>query len=72
MSCTGPPETHPIARATGHPTKFATAVEKALKVEKDLQLQALLPGQFVGFRKAAEEIVNIEKDWWNRRIGEVD
>ena len=51
VSRTGPPEKHHIALATGHPAKFATAVEKALEAKKVFHFQTLLPGHFVGLDK---------------------
>ena len=51
LSRTGAPEIHHLALATGHSTKSATTVEKALEAEKDLLFQTLLPGQFEGLHE---------------------
>ena len=43
-----PPETPHISLSTAHPAKFSSAVELALKNEKDFRFKDLLPEQFRG------------------------
>lgn len=57
----GPPSTHHIALATAHPAKFASAVEEALKDEKDFQFKNLLPEQFVGLEKMEKRVTHVKK-----------
>lgn len=57
----GPPTTHHISLATAHPAKFSSAVEEALKNEKDFEFETLLPEQFKGLADAPRRVMTASK-----------
>ena len=55
------PNVHNVALATAHPAKFSSAVELALKDEKDFHFEALLPKEFVGLDQLPKRITYVKK-----------
>ena len=55
------PRIHNVALATAHPAKFSSAVELALKDEKDFRFEALLPQEFVGMDQLPKRITHVKR-----------
>ena len=56
-----PSTTHHISLATAHPAKFSSAVELALKEEKDFRFEDIQPKEFVGLDRLPKRITHIKK-----------
>jgi len=56
-----PPRVHHIALSTAHPAKFSSAVELALKDEKEFDFAALLPEQFRGLEDLPRRLTDVKK-----------
>ena len=55
------PSVYNVALATAHPAKFSSAVELALKDEKDFRFEAHLPEDFVGLEQLPKRITLVNK-----------
>lgn len=53
--------THTISLATAHPAKFSTAVETAVKDEREFNFDSMLPEQFVGLEKKERKFLKVAK-----------
>lgn len=56
-----PSQVHHISLSTAHPAKFSSAVELALKDEKDFEFSALLPEQFQGLEDLPRRLTDVKK-----------
>lgn len=54
------PSVHNVALATAHPAKFSSAVEMALKDEKQFLFKDVLPKQFVGLEDLPKRVTHIQ------------
>lgn len=55
------PDVHHISLSTAHPAKFSSAVEKALRGEKDFDFEnKVLPKEFIGLDKKEKRVTEVE------------
>jgi threonine synthase len=52
---------HTISLATAHPAKFSTAVEMALKDEREFNIDSVLPEQFIGLEEKEKKFLTVAK-----------